>query len=207
MSKDGILKSHSALIAGGSSGIGLETAKLLAGNDCQLHIAARDDDALSQICQSIIKDFGIEVEALPTDLSEPINAAALALDCENVDILINSFGSLPKGTIQTLQGEDWQTGFELRVFGAINLTREVYEGMLELGTGIIINIGGNVSEGDEDELCIVSANAALKVFCENLDKQAKREGVRVLSYFPQAGINDVDHAAALIRLIFRKLSS
>ncbi|MBT4932247.1 MAG: SDR family NAD(P)-dependent oxidoreductase [Rhodospirillaceae bacterium] len=207
MSKDGILSGHSALIAGGSSGIGLACARLLAANDCQLHLAARDDEALDQACESIVEDYGIEVEALPTDLSEPVNAAALALDCEDVDILINAFGSVPRGTIETLQGEDWQTGFELRVFGAISLTREVYEGMLELGTGIIINIGGAVGEDDEDGLCILSANAALKAFCENLDKQAKREGVRVLPYFPETDIGNDDHAATLIQLIFGKLSS
>ncbi|MBC8269734.1 MAG: SDR family NAD(P)-dependent oxidoreductase [Rhodospirillaceae bacterium] len=207
MSKDGILSGHSALIAGGSSGIGLACARLLAANGCQLHVTARDDEALDQACESIALDYGIEVEALPTDLSEPVNAAALALDCEDVDILINAFGSLPRGTIETLQGEDWQTGFELRVFGAINLTREVFEGMLELGTGIIINIGGPVGEDDEEDLCILSANAALKTFSETLDRQAKRDGVRILSYFPDAGDGDEDHAATLIQLIFGKLSS
>jgi len=207
MTKDGILKLHSALIAGASGGIGLACATLLAAKGCQLYLADNDDLALEQAEETIVNLYDADIEALPTDLSEPINAAALALDCEDVDILINTFGTLPKGTIETLTPEDWQGGFELRVFGAINLTREVLEGMTELGTGIIINVGGMIDEKSDDQLCIESANAALKAFSDNLDKQARREGIRVLSYIPDAELSDEDHAATLIQFIYDKLSS
>ncbi len=207
MTKDEILNHHSALIAGASGGIGLACAKLLAAKGCQLYLAARDDQDLEQACDEISDLYSIDVEPIPTDLSEPVNAAALALECEDVDILINTFGSLPRGTIDTLEAEDWQSGFELRVFGAINLTREVLEGMVELGTGIIINVGGAIDDDIEDQLCILSANATLKAFSDNLDVQAKRQGIRVLTYIPERGLSDDDHASALIQLIFAKLSS
>lgn len=207
MTRDEILKLHSALIAGASGGIGLACAKLLAARGCQLHLAARDERALDQAIEEISDLYGVEAEAQPADLSEPVNAAALALDCEDVDILVNAFGSLPRGGIETLTPEDWQTGFELRVFAAINLTREVLEGMTLLGTGIIINVGAMIDGDGDDQLCALCANAALKAFSENLDKQARREGVRVLTYLPERGLGDDEHAAALIRLIFGKLSS
>ncbi|NQU56188.1 MAG: SDR family NAD(P)-dependent oxidoreductase [Rhodospirillales bacterium] len=208
MTKDEILNRHSALIAGASGGIGMACAKLLAAKGCQLHLAALDDLALDQVCDVITDLYGLQPEAYPADLSEPINAAALALDCEDVDILINAFGVLPRGNIDTLEAEDWQSGFELRVFGAINLTREILEGMALLGTGIIINVGGTIDDDDEeDQLCILTANATLKAFSENLDRQAKREGIRVLTYIPNAKASDDEHAAALIGLVFGKLSS
>lgn len=207
MTDDEILNRRSALIAGASRGIGLACAKSLAQRGCQLYLADIDAQSLEKACAEIADSYDVDVEALATDLSEPINAAALALDCDDVDILINAFGTVPGGTIESLEPEDWQGGFALRVFGAINLTREILEGMTLLGTGIIINVGGVTGESDEDQLCILSANAALEAFSENLDRQAKRDGIRVLTYIPKGALSEDEHAAALTRLIVAKLSS
>jgi short-subunit dehydrogenase len=207
MTNDEILNRHSVLIAGAAGGIGLACAKLLAQRGCQLFLADSNEQSLDRLCETITDQYDVEVEALVTDLSEPINAAALALDCEDVDILINAFGAVPGGTIETLEFEDWQAGFALRVFGAINLTREILEGMKMLGTGIIINVGGLTRKNDEDQLCAISANAALEAFSENLDNQAKRQGIRVLTYLPDDDLSNEEHASALIQFVFAKLSS
>lgn len=209
MSKDGILSTHRALIGGASAGIGLACSHLLAAKGCQLQLTARDEETLDQVVDDIAELYEIEAEALATDLSEPVNAAALALDCEDVDILINAFGALPAGSLETLAPDDWKAGFELRVFGAINLTREVFEGMTLLGTGIIIIVGGVIdnSAPEEQQLCIISANATLKAFAEILDRQARNQGIRVFAYFPDTTSSDQDHANSLIGLISAKLSS
>jgi short-subunit dehydrogenase len=207
MANDGKLTGHSALIAGASSPIGLATAKLLAAEDCQLHLAGQNDQALDLGIAEIKELYEIDVEVHPTDLSEPVNVAVLALECEHVNILINSLGEPVKGSIDELEHEDWQNGFDLTLFSAINLTREVLESLYELGSGIIVNVGGMV-DGDEDEnLCIVSANAALQAFSEILDKKTKLEGIRVLTFLPQANISAEENAAVLNRIILGKLFS
>jgi len=207
MGNDGKLTGHSALIAGASTPLGLATAKLLAAEDCQLHLADPNDQALDTCISEINKLYDIDVEAHPTDLSEAVNIAVLALECEHVNILINALGSATKGGIDDLEHEDWQNGFELALFAAINLTGEVLESLYEQGSGIIINVGG-VVDGEEDEnLCIVSANAALQAFSETLDKKTKRVGIRVLTFLPQANINVEENAAALNRMILGKLFS
>ncbi len=207
MSTDGKLTGHSALVAGAAGGIGLASAKLLATEGCQLHLADLDDQALEKIADDLYDLYEAEAEVYSADLSDSINAAALAMECEDVSILINAIGSVPKGDIDTLVPEDWLAGFDLRVFGAINLCREVLEGMIELGSGIIVNIGCVMEEGAKDQLCIQAVNGALLAFSDNLDKQTKREGIRVLTFLPKINESTDDNAAALTRMIFGKLSS
>lgn len=207
MSEKEKLTGHCALIAGATGAIGLAVAKLLAAEGCQLHLADLDEDILEEAADEIFELYEIEAEIYPTDLSDPINAAALAMECEDVSILINTFGTVPKGDIYTLESEDWQSGFDFRVFGSINLSREVLEGLDELGSGIIVNVGGKVTGQTEDQLCIQTANAALLAFSEYLDKQTRRKGIRVLTFTPNEDESADESAAALTRLILGKLSS
>jgi short-subunit dehydrogenase len=207
MSDSGKLTGHSALIAGAAGDIGLAVAKLLAAEGCRLHLADLKDQKLEEIAEELFDLHEIEAEIYSTDLSESINAAALALECEDVGILINTFGSVPVGNIETLDSEDWQAGFELRVLGAINLSREVLEGMIDLASGIIVNVGGGLDDRIDDQLCLQTINATLSAFSENLDKQTKREGIRVLTFLPDAEASADDNATALTRMILGKLSS
>jgi short-subunit dehydrogenase len=207
MVNSGKLTGHSALIAGASSPMGLATAKLLAAEDCQLHMADSNEQALDLGVAEISALYEVDVEPHLTDLSEPINIAVLALECQHANILINALGSTAKGSINDLEHEDWTTGFELTLFAAINLTREALENLYEQGSGIIINEGGAVDGEADENLCIVSVNAALQAFSESLDKRTKREGIRVLTFLPQANISAEENASALNRMLLEKLFS
>jgi short-subunit dehydrogenase len=207
MVNSGKLTGHSALIAGASSPMGLATAKLLAAEDCQLHMADSNEQALDLGVTEISTLYEVDVEPHLTDLTEPINIAVLALECQHANILINALGATAKGGINDLEHEDWTTGFELTLFAAINLTREVLESLYEQGSGIIINEGGAVDGEADENLCIVSVNAALQAFSESLDKRTKREGIRVLTFLPQANISAEENASALNRILLEKLFS
>jgi short-subunit dehydrogenase len=207
MVNSGKLTGHSALIAGASSPMGLATAKLLAAEDCQLHMADSNEQALDLGVAEISALYEVDVEPHLTDLTEPINIAVLALECQHANILINALGSTAKGSINDLEHEDWTTGFELTLFAAINLTREALENLYEQGSGIIINEGGAVDGEADENLCIVSVNAALQAFSESLDKRTKREGIRVLTFLPQANISAEENASALNRVLLEKLFS
>ena len=204
MVNDGKLVGQNALIAGCSNPIGLAAAKLLATEGCQLHMADLNEPELSHNVEEIRKLYKVGVEGHLTDLSEPINIAVLALECQQINILINTLGTPIKGDIDKLEYEDWKTSFELTLFASINLTSEVIESLSEQEKGIIINVGGVIDEINERNLCTVSVNAALKAFSENLDRKTKLDCVRVLSYLPQGNISPEEHAAALYRLILEK---
>jgi len=207
MSNNGKLIGHNALVAGPSNPLGLAISKLLAAEGCQLHLADLNNHVLDRCIAEISKFYKVDVEAHLTDLSEPMNTAVLALECQHINILINTLGVPTRGGINKLEHEDWKTSFELSLFAMINLTKEVLESLYEHKSGIIIN-GGGVIDGDGDEnLCVVTVNAALQAFSESLDKKTKLDGIRVLSFLPQENISVEENAASLNCLILEKLSS
>ena len=61
-------------------------------------------------------------------------------------MLVNNAGEIPSGPIESLTEDDWRRGFELKVFGYITLTREIYGRMKARSKGVIINDIGNSGE-------------------------------------------------------------
>ena len=207
MPEDGKLSGHAVLIAGGAGGLGFALGMALAAEGCELHLADTDETALEEAGEAITDLYDIVLEEHPTDLSESVNAAVLALECEDAGIVVNTIGSAPGGALESLEAEDWRDGFELRLFGAVNLCREMLESMTERGSGVIVNVGLPEADGDPERICPLTVNAALAAFSTALDRQYKPQGIRVLTFFPEAGAPTEDNAAVLSRLIFSKMSS
>jgi short-subunit dehydrogenase len=201
MANYGKLIGQSALIAGLSNPIGFAISKLLAAEGCQLHMADLNEQALDNCINEISELHKVDMEAHLTDLSEPINIAVLALECQDVNIIINNLGSPATGSINQLECEDWKTSFELTLFAAINLTKEVLENLYEQKSGIIINVISVMDGTDDENLCIISVNAALQAFSKSLDKKTKPNGIRVLSFISEENISSESNATAINRLI------
>jgi len=179
------LSGNVALIVGASSELGLAVAKRLAAEGCGLHLADANETVLEEVVEALGLDDDNEPETHPTDLSDAINAAALALECEEANILVNTVPSPPAGTIDDLDVMDWQQAFNETILTAINLTGEVYESMQEIGTGMIFNIGCSGQPGGQPgSLCQDTVNAALRTFSEALDREASLCGVRVFFRLP-----------------------
>src|SRR5437868_8769358 len=132
------LKGKSVLVTGGSKGIGLACAKTFAAEGCRLHLAARDKDRLAQAARSL----GGEVKTHSVDLRDGAALRGLAEECASVDILINNAGDIPGGTLETVDEAKWRHAWELKVYGFINLAREVYPRMKARKTGVIVNVIG-----------------------------------------------------------------
>ena len=155
----------SALITGASKGIGRVTALTLAAEGCSVHLAARSGDALETLRNEILARHKVKVDLHPGDLSSTQSMLALAHGVGDIDILINNAGDIPAGTVEALTDADWRRGFDLKLFGYINLTREIYVGMKKRGSGVIINNIGNSGENwDYDYVAGSTGNAALMSF-------------------------------------------
>ncbi len=192
------LTGNVALVTGASSNIGKAIALRLAVEGCGLHLADANETLLEDAIEAIGLDDDNEPETHPTDLSDAINAAALALECEEANILINALPCPPAGGIDDLDDTDWQQAFEETVLCAINMTREVYESMQEIGTGMIINIGSPDAPGN---VCQQTINSTLKAFSENLDREAALHGVRVFFKQPSGEQDATDFAGDIINQI------
>jgi len=179
------LTGKSALITGASKGIGRATALTMAGEGVSVHLAARSGDELEKLRKEILTKHKVNVELYPGDLSTTKSMVALAKAAGNVDILVNNAGDIPAGTVEALTDEDWRRGFDLKVFGYVNLTREVYAGMKKRGSGVIINDIGNSGENwDYNYVAGSTGNAALMSFTKAVGGVSLDYGVRVVGVNP-----------------------
>jgi NAD(P)-dependent dehydrogenase (short-subunit alcohol dehydrogenase family) len=179
------LAGKSALITGASKGIGRATALTMAAEGCSLHLAARSGKELEQLQKDIRAQHRVQVDLHPGDLSTTQSMVALAQAVGEVDILINNAGDIPAGTIEALTDADWRRGFDLKLFGYISLTREIYTRMKKRGSGVIINDIGNSGENwDYNYVAGSTGNAALMSFTKAIGGVSLDYGVRVIGVNP-----------------------
>ena len=179
------LKGKSVLITGGSKGIGLACAKAFAAEGCRVHVASRNKDALEAAARAI------GGEAHVADLRDGKALRALADACAGVDILVNNAGDIPGGTIEALDEAKWRHAWELKVFGYVNLTRELFARMKARKAGVIVNVIGMAGEHPSFEyVCGSMANAGLGAFTQAMGKGSPAHGVRVLGVHPPATRTD-----------------
>jgi len=179
------LKGKTVLITGASKGIGLATAESFAAEGCDLHLTARSTEALEHAQSRLMQQFGIKVYVHPMDLSKYENIIELAKRADDVDIVINNAGEVPSGPIESLTEEDWRRGYDLKLFGYIFLTREMYARMKARKSGVIINDIGNSGENwDANYIAGSTGNAALMAFTKALGGQSLDYGVRVIGVNP-----------------------
>ena len=179
------LQNRTALITGGSKGIGLAIAQALAAEGCHVHLAARTASELDKVAHDIRARHNVKVTTHPADLTDSAQVKKVAAACRDVDILVNSAGGIPRGTLLEIDEEKWRRAWDLKVFGAINLTREIYRAMCQRGKGVIINIVG--LSGDRPDAYYIAgscANAALIMFSRSLGGDSIRHGVRVVAVNP-----------------------
>ena len=192
------LKGKRALITGGSRGIGLGVAQLLAQEGCHLHLAARSAKDLDAARESIVRAHGVELQCHAVDLSNSANAVALARECAEVDFLINNAGAIPQGTLAMLDDATWKRAWDLKIFGFIDITREIYARMRERRSGVIVNVIGAAGERPVASYIAGSmGNAALMAFTRALGAESPEFNVRVVGVNP--GGTATDRAVTRLR--------
>jgi len=179
------LQGKSALITGGSKGIGLACAHAFAAEGCHLHLASRDADRLEKVSRTLRERHAVRVAIYSADLRDPVALHALATACADVEILVNNAGDIPGGTIETIDDQTWRHAWELKLFAYINLTREMYVHMKSRGRGTILNIIGMAGEQPSFEyICGSAAGGALIAFTKGMGKGSREHGVRILGLNP-----------------------
>ena len=138
------LDGRSAIITGASKGLGLAMAKEFAASGADVAILARDPAGLAEAKAIVAEGAKAKVETFQCDVSkdEDIKAAVAGVMSAfgKVDILINNAGTSRAMTFDKITDEIWQEDLDLKLFGAIRLTRLVWPGMQERKWGRIINV-------------------------------------------------------------------
>jgi len=185
------LSGRSALITGGSRGIGFGVAQSLAAEGCNLHLSSRNAADLDAARSKILASHKVNVTNHALDLAVSENAKKLGQACRDVDILVNNAGAIPQGALTGLEETTWRESWNLKVFGYINLAREIYAAMCERKRGVIINIIGGAGERPTAGYIAGSmANAGLMAFSRALGAESPNHGVRVVGLNPSATATD-----------------
>ena len=174
-----------AAITGGSKGIGLATARALAREGCDIAIVARDGATVAEAADDLRSTYGVGVTEHVADLSRSSDQADLVRELGVPDILINNAGAIPHGDLWRVTDDVWREAWDLKVFGYINLIRLVMPGMIERGSGVVVNVIGAAAERHRPNYAAgASGNSALAALTEALGSDSMRKGVRVVGVNP-----------------------
>ena len=179
------LQGRSAVITGGSKGIGFAIAQEFAREGVDLHLAARSSGDLEKAAADLVSRFGVRVQVHPVDLSNREARDAFARECSHVDILVNCAGAIPGGGLDRVDEDAWRVAWDLKLFGYVGITRVIYEEMCRRRRGVIINVvgAGGIST-NAGYICGGPNNAALINFTISLGGASVRHGVRVCGVNP-----------------------
>jgi NAD(P)-dependent dehydrogenase (short-subunit alcohol dehydrogenase family) len=176
-----------AVVTGGSAGIGLACARLLAQEGARVVLAARGSERLKAACASIAE---ATPSACPLAISADLSTVAgvdrvvteAAAGFGRIDILINNAGATRAGKFSELTDDDFTGGWDLKLLGYIRMTRAVIPHMR--GGSIVNIIGGGAKSPSATFLPGGTANAAVLNFTKGIAKELAADGVRVNAVSP-----------------------
>ena len=142
------LSGKSAIVTGGSKGLGAAMAAGLASAGADVLITSRNADEAQSAAKQIGDDFGRNAIGMAADVAKPEQVEAMtrrALDeFGRIDILINNAGVNIRGPIDELSYEDFQKVQEINVNGVWLCARSVIPHMKERKSGRIINLASTL---------------------------------------------------------------
>ena len=202
------LAGKTALITGGSAGIGLACARTLVSEGVDVAIAARDPDRLAGAAQTLHAAAASRSGAVPrvlaiaADLAKAEDVERTARDAAEafgrIDILINNAGSALGGPFLELPDEAYLSAWTLKLLGYIRMTRAVVPAMIARRDGRIVNIVGGAARYPVPTFLTGSTgNAALINFTRGVSKELALHNVRINAISP--GTTQTERGERLIR--------
>ena len=194
------LTGKTAVVIGGTSGIGLTLAKGLAMAGADVVASGRRADRVSEAARAI-QSLGRRSLAVPcdvTDLSslERLRDAMLG-EFGAIQILVNSAGRTKRAATLDFSEADWNAIFDTNLTGALRACRIFGRPMIERGYGRIINIASIASfVGLQDVAAYSASKAAVASLTKSLAVEWARHGVCVNAIAP--GVFRTDLNAELL---------
>jgi NAD(P)-dependent dehydrogenase (short-subunit alcohol dehydrogenase family) len=141
------LQGKTALVTGGSEGIGKGIALVLAKEGVDVAICARRKEPLEQAAAEIAKATNRKIVPIVADLTKDADAKSFIEQGHKalgrVDIMVNNAGSAPGGVIEHLSEADWAQSLQLKFMGYVRCLRYVLPIMVAQGGGRVVNLIGN----------------------------------------------------------------
>lgn len=195
------LSGRTALVTGSSRGIGRALAAGLVARGCNVVLNGRDPERLEQTRADLASD-GATVHAAAFDVTDPaaVDAAVAEIISTHgrIDVLVNNTGVQHRAPITDFADTDWYRLLETNLSSAFFTTRSVARGMIDQGSGKIVNICSLQSEVARPGIAAYSATkGALKMLTKGLCADLGPHGIQVNGIGP--GYFETELTSALVQ--------
>ncbi len=185
------LAGKTAVVTGGSRGIGRAVGLALAREGARVLLVARDAARVEGAAEQIAGATGATVSALAADLGRLDEVTRVVEEARRrlgrLDILVNNAGAIRGGDFLSIPDQQWIEDWNLKLLGYIRMARAVLPVMRAQGGGRICNIIGAAARNPTPTyLPGGAANAALVNFTKGLADLAAPWGVLVTAVSPAA---------------------
>jgi 3-oxoacyl-[acyl-carrier protein] reductase len=185
------IKGKRAIVCAASKGLGRACAMSLAREGVDLVITARTAADLEKTAEEIRKETGVNVTAVPGDITTEAGRAAALAACPNPDILVNNAGGPPRGDFREWSRDDWIKAVDANMLTPIFLIKAVVDGMITRKFGRIVNITSASVKSPIPELGMSNgARAGLTGFVAGLARQIARHNVIINNILPGPFLTD-----------------
>ncbi|MGY6026511.1 SDR family NAD(P)-dependent oxidoreductase [Streptomyces spinosirectus] len=178
-----------ALVTGASSGLGTEFASQLAARGYDLVLVARSGDRLEELAGELTRVHGVKTHVVVQDLAKPDAGRRVATELADralhIDLLVNNAGFGTAGRFEEIAAERDHDMLMVNVVALVDLTHELLPGMLERGTGAVLNVGSTAGYQPSPYLTTYSASKSFVLnFSLALRQEYRGRGVKVTALCP-----------------------
>jgi uncharacterized protein len=173
-----------ALITGASVGIGEQFTRQLAARGYDVVLVARDVARLEALAKEI-EAGGVNAEVLAADLTDAAQLATVEARARTVDLLVNNAGFGTFGTFHTLDVDTELREINLNVMALVALTHAAAAGMVERGSGGILNVSSLAGfQPGPSNATYGATKAFVTSFTEAVHEELRGTGVHVTALCP-----------------------
>ena len=193
-----LLEGRTALVTGGSRGLGRAICRVLAREGAQVafNYSKSDEDAAATLEE--VNKFGRKAWARKVSVLDKAGLQEMVhmveKDAGQIDILINNAGIGQVVPLALMEEEDWDRMMDTHVKGAFLVSKAVLRGMVRAKQGRILNVSSLAGvKMMQAPVHYCAAKAALKGFTEGLAKEVGRYGITVNCIAPgilEEGVSD-----------------